>query len=199
MSSIIPRSVISTAHQRAGGFTMIELMITIAILGILIALAVPSFRALIVSNRITSHANELLAGLQIARSEAIRANARAVLCASTNNSTCTGGPNWTGWVAFVDTNRSGNRDGAETVLRSGTLRVGTVAVNSAAIGAAGSVIFRSDGIARDGVGALLTGRIGVCEPATNPPQNARHVSIGSGSRFAIIRASAPTCVGAPPN
>ena len=187
------------------GFTMIELMVTIAIMAILIALAVPSFRTLIINSRITTHANELLAGLQLARSEAIRSNARAVLCASTNISTCTGGPNWTGgWIAFVDTDRNGNRNGAETILRSGTIRAGTVVVNSAAIGAAGSVVFRSDGIARVGAGALLTGRVGVCEPDINAGplpqnQNVRQVSIGSGSRFAIIRANAPACAGAPPN
>ena len=184
------------------GFTLVELMITIAILAILLGLAVPSFRNLIVSNRITGHANELIASLQIARSEAIRNNARVVVCASTDASTCTGGPAWlNGWIVFVDTDRNGNRNGAETVLRSGTIRAGTLVVNSAAIGNTGSIVFRSDGLAHLANGALLTARVGVCEPVavTNPLQNVRHVSVASGGRLAIIRVSVPTCAGAPPD
>ncbi len=194
-----------TARRRpARGFTLIELMVTIAILAILMALAVPSFNSLIISNRITSHANELIASLQIARSEAIRNNGRVVVCASATPAnaaaTCSGGPNWTnGWIVFTDTDRNNNRNGAEVVLRSGTIRPGTLIVNSAAIGNTGLVSFRSDGLAHDAAGALLTARIGVCEPATNPVQNVRQVSIGSGSRLAIVRASVPTCAGAPPD
>ncbi|MGE3106599.1 MAG: GspH/FimT family pseudopilin [Lysobacterales bacterium] len=197
-------TAIAAPRSYTRGFTLIELLVTIAILAILMALAVPSFRGLIVSNRITSHANELIASLQIARSEAIRSNARVIMCASTNASTCAGSASWTtGWIVFADTDRNGNRNGAETILRSGTIRAGTLVVNSAAIGNTGSVTFRSDGLAKLANGALLTARIGVCEPVNaaspNPQQNVRHVSIGSGSRFAIIRASVPTCAGAPPD
>lgn len=186
---------------------MVELMVTIAILAILIGLAVPSFNSLIISNRITSHANELIASLQIARSEAIRNNARVVMCASTDAATCTGGPNWTnGWIVFVDADRNGNRNGAESILRTGTILPSTQIVNSPAIDTdfgGGRVIFRPDGLARLQSGALLTGRIGVCVPVTsvppNPNDNVRHVSIGSGSRFSINRLSVPSCAGAPPD
>lgn len=53
-----------------GGFTIIELMITLFIAGILVAVAAPSFNRLLVDNRLTTEANLLLSSLQTARSEA---------------------------------------------------------------------------------------------------------------------------------
>lgn len=57
------------------GFTLIELMVTIAVAAILLAVAVPSFRHLIISNRLTTAANEVVTALTVARSESIKRNA----------------------------------------------------------------------------------------------------------------------------
>lgn len=57
------------------GFTLIELMVTIAVAAILLAVAVPSFRHLIISNRLTTAANDVVTALTVARSEAIKRNA----------------------------------------------------------------------------------------------------------------------------
>jgi prepilin-type N-terminal cleavage/methylation domain-containing protein len=58
--------------SRSYGFTLIELMVVITVLGIVTALAVPSFSTLIENNRITTMTNDLNATLQYARSEAVR-------------------------------------------------------------------------------------------------------------------------------
>ncbi|MEB1220701.1 Tfp pilus assembly protein FimT/FimU [Xanthomonas campestris pv. campestris] len=81
---------LSVRHR--GGFTLIELMVTVAVLAIVLAVAVPAFGTLIRSSRLTSNANEVVAALQLARSEAVRQNSLVAVCRSDNGSTCaTGG------------------------------------------------------------------------------------------------------------
>lgn len=68
---------------RACGFTLVELMITIAVAAILLMLAVPSFQHLILSNRLTTAANGLVDAINTARLDAIKLNATTQFCGST--------------------------------------------------------------------------------------------------------------------
>lgn len=82
------RSVPTTgAAGRARGFTIVELMVTVAVAAILLVIAVPSFRNIINSNRLTTATNTLVNALNTARMEAIKRNAPVQFCSNsaTNN------------------------------------------------------------------------------------------------------------------
>ena len=156
-----------------GGFTLVELAITLAVLAIIVTLAVPAFTSLINGNRLTAQANELVADLQSARMEAVKRNRPVTVCPSTDNATCSGGD----WGNRIIT--APNGAGVE-VVRTSTAK-GVLGVR----GDVASVVFRADGSARAVAGgALLDATFTVCLPTTSPEQNVRAVTLASGSRVA---------------
>lgn len=169
------------------GFTLIELMVVVAVMAIVLALAIPSFQSIINANRLASGANEMIAALQTARMEAIRRNQRAEVCFSANAnagagaSCATSGIN--GWITFLDVDKSGVFDAGDTLLRTSTINTPVVLLASPAV--ASKVIFRSDGMARDSSGALLKGTIDMCIATASPPENVRHVNIRFGSTISV--------------
>jgi len=99
-----------------GGFTLVELMVVVAIAAIILGLAVPNFREFIARNRLDGAAHELMATLQFARSEAQRRGAQVTLRLAGT----AGSKDWgSGWAMFVDTDRDGALDVGEEVIRQG--------------------------------------------------------------------------------
>ena len=92
------------------GFTLIELMITISILGILLGVGLPSFVTFINNNKITSEANDLIYSFHMARSEAIKRGAEVRLVSVT-------GSDWSGgWNLVADTNNDSDFADAADIL-----------------------------------------------------------------------------------
>jgi type IV fimbrial biogenesis protein FimT len=96
------------------GFSMIEMMVGIAILGILAALAAPDFSATIKRYRIKSTADELRASFLLARSTAIT-RGRPVIIQSTG--ACVGNDWSCGWEMFVDADSNGALNGTESLCK----------------------------------------------------------------------------------
>lgn len=88
------------------GFTLIELMVTLAILAILATMAAPSLDEFVSRNAMRGISADFTLGLQRARSEAINGNMCVVMCMSSNGTSCTSsGSNWgVGWIAFRSLN-----------------------------------------------------------------------------------------------
>jgi type IV fimbrial biogenesis protein FimT len=88
--------------MRPRGFTLVELMITIAVAAILLGLGVPSFIEMTVRNRLVTYNNDFIASVNYARSEAIRRGTPVSVCKSSNGTGC--GGTWSdGWIVFVNT------------------------------------------------------------------------------------------------
>jgi len=104
------------------GYTLIELVATIAITGTLLALAVPSFNAAITSSRITSYANDFVSALNLARSEAVRRGISVTMHKVDSYSSCTKNnvvANWeNGWDVFTDMDNDGKCDVGDELIRS---------------------------------------------------------------------------------
>jgi len=126
------------------GFTLIELLITVAIVVIGLAIAVPSFREIILNNRQAIQINELLGSLNLARAEAVKRGLRTAVCkgsaapgcetttagcCDTTSPTATNRNGWEqGWFVFVDTNEDSNLNndaGDFLIQRSDPLPEGT--------------------------------------------------------------------------
>ncbi|MBI3562269.1 MAG: GspH/FimT family pseudopilin [Gammaproteobacteria bacterium] len=105
--------------QRA--FTLVELMVTLAVFGILAVAAIPAYNGYVRSNRLITDTNAFVGALNFARSEAIKRNAPVSVCKSSDGATClNNNSNWnTGWLVFVnnDNDSPAQVDAGEEIVR----------------------------------------------------------------------------------
>jgi len=89
-----------TRHQQ--GLTLLELMVTIAIAGILLTIGVPSFDAVVTRNRISANTNDFITAINLARSEAIKRGSEVGVCKSADGASCTESGDWDqGWIVYL--------------------------------------------------------------------------------------------------
>jgi len=106
--------------KKHNGLTLIELLITVVILGIMASLALPNLSTVVRSSQRSAAYNTIAGTINLARLEAIKRSRVVVLCASSDLNSCQSatGANWNdGWLVFVDGNGDGALDSGETVLR----------------------------------------------------------------------------------
>jgi type IV fimbrial biogenesis protein FimT len=143
--------------KRQTGFTMTELMVVVAIVGILLGIGVPSYRYITNSYRMSAEVNGLLGDLQYARSEAIRQGQTVTACVSTNGTACTGGTAWAGgWIVFSDANGNATVDPGETVLRVQGTFGGQFPDTFNATNNVTAITYNREGFGRTAAGFLFT-------------------------------------------
>jgi type IV fimbrial biogenesis protein FimT len=141
------------------GFTLLELMITLAIMAILMSWAVPSFQEIIRQNRMTTESNELITALNLARSEAIKRGRTVTVTAS-------GGDWGAGWTVTT-TDAGGNA----VTLRVGEGVSGTISMT----GGAASYSYSASGFRNDGNGEAP---ISVCDSGSSKGRQIEMSPIG---------------------
>jgi type IV fimbrial biogenesis protein FimT len=102
---------------QATGLSLLELMVVMAMIGVIITLAAPALTTWLERAHAVSASRLLLTHLRYARSEAIKRDARIVVCPRVNEHDCRPDGNWRfGWFSFVDDNDNHRRDASEAII-----------------------------------------------------------------------------------
>lgn len=104
------------------GFTLVELLVVLAVGAILLTIAIPGYAFLVNGSRLAAVTNDLVTALQLARSEAIKRGMRVTVCKTSNAMAappvCDTTTSWQqGWLVFVDGGTKGVIDSGDTLLR----------------------------------------------------------------------------------
>ena len=182
----------SFAAPTQRGFTLAELLVTLAVMAILLAIGFSGLGTAATSMRLTSASNLLLSHIHYARSEAIKRNSRVVLCKSSDGAACTGAGGWEqGWIIFHDANNNGARDGAEALLQreaplTGNLKfTGNLNVTS-------YLSFAPSGATRLVGGNYQLGTLTLCRQSTGPGEG-RQITFNAVGRPRIQRVALKSC------
>ena len=171
------------------GFSLVEFLIAVAIFGLLVLAAGPSYRHWIASQQLANHAHFLAGTLNLARSEAIKTGYRVNLCKSPDRQQCADdGSGWEqGWILYVDENQDGEISAGETVIRiEGSPGNGITVRGNQPV--SDYVSYTSLGHARMLSGALQMGTFVVCKPG----QDALQVVLANSGR-ARVQPTAQRC------
>ena len=119
--------------KRMPGFTLVEMLIAVALVAILLTIGIPSFRFVTNSNRIAAEINGLLGDMQFARSEAVKEGQAVTVCVSTDGANCATGANANAWQSgWIVSDVNGNVlraqppfSGSDTFIASNAVRAVT--------------------------------------------------------------------------
>ncbi|MDD2162199.1 GspH/FimT family pseudopilin [Pseudomonas sp. MIL19] len=168
-----PRCLVS--RRLARGFTLVELMIVLAVLAVLLGIAAPSMSQFTFSGKLRSYSNEVVASAVLARSEAIKRNQVVTLCVSSNGTSCAAGSWESGWIV--------RSSGGEVVHRQKTITDGFKI-----IGSVSSIAFQPSG-----VGSTVA-TLKVCRATPSLGNQESEIAISATGRTAVKRQSSSSCL-----
>jgi type IV fimbrial biogenesis protein FimT len=179
-------------RRASRGFTLVELLVAMCVLGILLAVSVQFARSVFDSMKLSAFTNTFLAQLYLARSEAIKRNRPVAMCKSGDGASCVAGGGWEqGWILFHDTNNNGVRDAQEEVVhRLASMPAGFRLVGNANV--ARYVSFAANGATRTTTGAFQAGTLTACR-RTAEATEARQIVINAMGRPRVQKVAVASC------
>lgn len=168
---------------RSRAFTLVELLIAIAIFAVLMGVAIPAYNDMTLGSKLRSQANDLVAGAVLARSEAIKRNSAVRMCVSADGENCIAGGWEQGWVVFHDVDDDGTLDAGETVL----LQQKAAASGFKITGTVASIRFQGTGVGA--TQATLT----ACRATPSVGAQERVVNITVTGRASVKSTNTATC------
>jgi type IV fimbrial biogenesis protein FimT len=186
--------MLRTMHKRPSGYSLLEVMAVVAIIGVVSMLAFPAMNTFLLNARMTAAGNDFLTGVLAANAEAIKRRSTVTLCRAASpladSADCTtGSGSWaTGWIVFDDLDGDADVDtGEEILLRHGAL--------------GGTLTVETDTGLEDALTFSATGRLGVsgnllfCDErgnvdasdAANDVSTARAVLLSATGRATLFR------------
>lgn len=145
--------------RRLRGFTLLEVLVTLAIAGILVAVGVPGLTTFIANNRMVSQVNAMVGMLNAARVEAIAQRRTVTVCGSADGVACNG--TWSAnWIAFIDRNGDGTINTSAPAAATDDVVIRVAAVQSKLAVALvpntkTNIQFNTQGFSADGTGGTF--------------------------------------------
>lgn len=180
--SLIP---VAPSLRRVGGFSLIELMVTVSVAALLLAIAIPAFSSMMAQNQLAAATNAARGALMSARQSAVMLGRPVSICAGTPTDGCSGDWSAGAWLVFRDGNHSGDLDAGEPIVRHGHVPAAGDAVNLDGNGPLRTaLVYVPLGHAERKSGAFGAGRLRLCVERDLAP-NARELVISASGRVQL--------------
>lgn len=178
--------------RRQSGFTLIELMIAIALTAMLMSMAVPAMDVFVSNARQTGAINDFVSSMHLARSTAITTNTRVTLCPSANGTTCEIIGWDRGWIVFSDLDSDQIVDLDETIT-SRFEGVNNLSIDSAEF--ANFLLYRPNGRVMNAAVDGSAGEFVVCDDRGASHAKVMIIELSGRPRLSekLADGSAPTC------
>ena len=181
------RQISFTTNTNQRGYTLVELMVSIGVLTILGAVALPGMESIMLNNSRVSLTNEFVNSLHVARSEAATRNQRVTMCASSNGTSCGNSSAWkNGWIVFNDVDLSGAPGGADELIIKHVQSDGEIDIVPNTF--SNSITYRPNGRAMAATIAENSGEFTFCD--RRGAEHARVLVVGGNGRPQLSESSA---------